>query len=144
MSIQSQQFTHTVSTTGRGFYELSTEISSFVQRANIHAGVCNVFIHHTSASLIICENADPQVLRDLECFAQRWVPDGDPVFKHVCEGEDDMPAHVRTVFTQTSLDIPIIKGQCALGTWQGLFLWEHRTHGHSRSVTFTAHGQATG
>ncbi len=96
-----------------------------------------MFIHHTSASLIINENADAQVRRDLEAFLARLVPDGDPLFHHVDEGPDDMPAHVRTVLTQTSITIPIIEGRLALGTWQAVYLWEHRTAPHRRRVTVT-------
>ena len=104
-------------------------------------GLATVFIHHTSASLIICENADPSVRRDLETFAKRLVPDGDPMFTHDAEGDDDMPAHVRSVLTQTSIGIPIVDGKLALGTWQGLYLWEHRTAPHARRVTVTVVGE---
>ncbi len=104
-------------------------------------GLATVFIHHTSASLIICENADPSVRRDLEAFAARLVPDGDQLFTHDAEGPDDMPAHVRTVLTQTSIGIPIEDGALALGTWQGLYVWEHRTAPHRRRVTVTVIGE---
>ena len=100
-----------------------------------------MFIHHTSASLIICENADPSVRRDLETFAAKLVPDGDRMFTHDAEGDDDMPAHVRTILTQTSIGIPITKRKLALGTWQGLYLWEHRTSPHRRSVSVTVIGE---
>ncbi|NNF16110.1 MAG: YjbQ family protein, partial [Gammaproteobacteria bacterium] len=99
------------------------------------SGVCHVFIHHTSASLMVCENADPEVLADLERFMFRLVPDGDSLFEHIAEGPDDMPAHVRSVLTQTHLTLPIANGRCDLGTWQGVFLWEHRTAPHSRRIT---------
>jgi len=103
--------------------------------------VATVFVHHTSASLIICENADPTVREDLERFAARLVPDGDKIFAHVDEGPDDMPAHVRTVLTQTSISIPIAKRDMVLGTWQGLYLWEHRTAPHQRRVTVSVFGE---
>ena len=106
----------------------------------MHEGLATVWIHHTSASLIVCENADPDVRRDLDGFLARLVPDGDPLFVHTAEGVDDMPAHVRSVLTQTSIGIPIADGQLALGTWQGLFLWEHRLHPHSRKITVSVIG----
>ena len=119
-------------TEGRGFYDLTAQIQS---RVGSGAGLCNVFIRHTSASLVITENADPEVHRDLERFVSRTVPDGDPLFRHVTEGPDDMPAHVRSVLTQTSLTIPFTDGRLCLGTWQGVYLWEHRTSPHLRTVT---------
>lgn len=120
-------------TEGRGLYELTGRVQAHVpEGAN---GICNVFIHHTSASLIITENADPEVHRDLERLISRLIPDGDPLFRHVTEGPDDMPAHVRSVLTQTSLTIPVEKGRLALGAWQGVYLWEHRTAAHLRRVT---------
>jgi secondary thiamine-phosphate synthase enzyme len=103
--------------------------------------MCNLFIRHTSASLMLCENADPDVLIDLEAFMQRKAPDGDPMFRHTAEGPDDMPAHVRTVLTQSDLNLPISNGRCALGTWQGIFLWEHRLAPHSRSIMITINGE---
>ncbi len=124
-------------TKGRGTYELTRELRQLVADANIETGLCNVFIHHTSASLIICENADPSVRSDLERFAARMVPDGDPIFAHTDEGPDDMPAHIRSILTQSSISIPILDGQLALGTWQGLFLWEHRHAAHRRRLTVT-------
>ena len=129
-----------VSTRGRGNYELTREIQQVVRDSGFRVGLCNVFIRHTSASLMICENADPDVLRDMETFISRLVPDGDPMFVHTAEGPDDMPAHVRSVLTQTALTIPIRDGRCALGTWQGVYLWEHRTRGHSRKVLLTLQG----
>jgi secondary thiamine-phosphate synthase enzyme len=125
---------------GRGLHEVTDRVQAAVAESGIRDGLCTVFIHHTSASLIICENADPQVLRDLEAFIQRLVPDGDRLFRHTAEGPDDMPAHVRTVLTQVSLGIPVVKGRCDLGTWQGLYLWEHRTAPHTRRVTVTVIG----
>jgi secondary thiamine-phosphate synthase enzyme len=111
-----------------------------VRAADVQSGLCNVFIHHTSASLIVCENADPAVRTDLERFARRLVPDGDPIFQHTDEGPDDMPAHVRSILTQSSLCLPIAGGRLALGTWQGLYVWEHRLSAHRRSVTVSVVG----
>jgi len=130
----------TVATRGRGTYDITAEIQAAVAAAGVVAGICNVFVHHTSASLIVCENADPSVRRDLEAFAARWAPDGDPLFLHTSEGPDDMSAHVRSVFTQTSLTLPVAEGRCDLGTWQGVFLWEHRSHPHRRRVTISVLG----
>jgi secondary thiamine-phosphate synthase enzyme len=100
----------------------------------------NVFIAHTSASLTVCENADPTVQRDLEAFMARLVPDGDPLFRHTSEGPDDMPAHVRSVLTDSGLTLPVAGGRCKLGTWQGIYLWEHRNRPHQREVTVTVYG----
>ncbi len=124
-----------IATRGRGTYEITRDVAEVVHASGARDGLATVFVHHTSASLIVCENADPSVRRDLEAFVARLVPDGDPLFTHTAEGDDDMPAHVRTVLTQTSIGIPIEAGKLALGTWQGLFLWEHRTSPHTRSVT---------
>lgn len=129
-----------VATRGRGSYEITDEIERFVNGAGVETGLCHVFVHHTSASLMLCENADPTVRRDLEAFMARLVPDGDPLFRHQDEGPDDMPAHVRTVLTQTGLSLPVTRGRCALGTWQGVYLWEHRTAPHRRQVTVTLQG----
>ncbi len=129
-----------VQTRGRGSYAITDQVCSAVAEAAIETGLCHVFVHHTSASLMLSENADPQVLRDLETFMARLVPDGDPMFGHDDEGPDDMPAHVRAVLTQSGLSVPVSNGRCALGTWQGLFLWEHRTAGHCRRVTVTVFG----
>lgn len=125
----------TVGTRGRGTYEITDRVQRIVAESGVRRGLCNVFIHHTSASLIVCENAAPDVRRDLGRFAGRLVPDGDPLFHHADEGPDDMPAHIRTVFTLTSVSIPVKDARCDLGTWQGLFLWEHRTSPHSRRIT---------
>jgi secondary thiamine-phosphate synthase enzyme len=131
----------TITTRGRGTYELTRELGRAVGESKIADGIANVWVHHTSASLIICENADPAVRRDLEAFVARLVPDGDRLFTHTAEGNDDMPAHVRTVLTQTSIGIPVAAGRPQLGTWQGLYLWEHRTSGHTRRVTVTIVGE---
>src|SRR5262245_61446776 len=130
----------TVATKRRGTYDITREVTEIVRASAARNGLATVFIHHTSASLIICENADPSVRRDLETFAARLVPDGDAMFTHDAEGDDDMPAHVRTVLTQTSIGVPIANGKLALGTWQGLYLWEHRTSPHRRHVSVTVIG----
>ena len=129
-----------VRTRGRGTAELTDDVQRVVAEAGVFEGMCTVFVHHTSASLIICENADPAVRGDLERFAARFAPDGDSLYEHTCEGPDDMPAHVRSVFTQVSLSIPIARGRCDLGTWQGVYLWEHRRAGHRRRVTVSVLG----
>ena len=122
---------------GRGTYDISDEIQKIIHENSIHRGLCNLFLQHTSASLILCENADPTVRVDLENFMARIAPDGDPVYQHDMEGADDMPAHIRTILTQNSLTIPISNGRSALGTWQGVYLWEHRTLGHKRQIIIT-------
>jgi len=138
MSTQSK--TLTVETRERGTTEITRQVQDAVAASGIAEGLCTVFIHHTSASVIINENADLDVQRDLDAFLCRLVPDGDSLYVHTMEGPDDMPAHVRTALTQTSLSIPVIDGRCALGTWQGVFLWEHRRRGHRRRVTVTVVG----
>jgi secondary thiamine-phosphate synthase enzyme len=130
-----------IATRGRGTYDITRDVAKVVGASSARTGLATVFIHHTSASLIICENADPDVRRDLEAFAARLVPDGDKLFVHDAEGPDDMPAHVRSVLTQTSIGIPIVEGTLALGTWQGLYLWEHRTAPHTRKVTVMVIGE---
>ncbi len=129
-----------VATRGRGSYDITGRVAAVVSGSGVHTGLCHVFVHHTSASLMLCENADPDVRRDLDAFMARLVPDGDPLFRHTAEGPDDMPAHVRTVLTQTGLAIPVRDGSLALGTWQGIYLWEHRTRGHRRRITVTVVG----
>ena len=135
------QHEFTIRTRGRGTYDISSQVQDFVRESGVVAGICHVFICHTSASLMLCENADPAVLRDLETFMSRAVPDGDPMFTHTAEGPDDMPAHVRSVLTQSDLNLPVRQGRCALGTWQGIFLWEHRLAPHSRRVIVTLQGE---
>ncbi len=127
-------------TRGRGTYDITSDVQAAVREAGIATGLCNVFIRHTSASLMLCENADPAVMRDLEAFMSRTVPDGDPMFTHTSEGPDDMPAHVRSVLTQSDLNLPVRDGRCDLGTWQGVYLWEHRTAPHRRKVMLTVQG----
>ena len=142
MRMQYLQKTVQINTSGRESIEITSYLKDIVESAQVKFGLCSVFIHHTSASLIVCENADPDVRADLESFISRLVPDGDPLFVHTCEGEDDMPAHVRSVLTQTEINIPISSGQLALGTWQGAYLWEHRYAGHCRKLTVTVHGMS--
>lgn len=127
-------------TPGRGIYHITEKIAEFVTQAGMKAGLCHVFLHHTSASLILCENADPQVQGDLEAFMHRLVPDGDPLYQHIYEGPDDMPSHVRSVLTQNFLVIPVADGKLDLGRWQGLYLWEHRLNSHHRKLTVTIQG----
>ena len=124
-------------THGRGTYDITDRLRAEVRNAGIQTGLCHLFLQHTSASLIICENADPTVRTDLERFIARLVPDGDPIYQHTLEGPDDMPAHVRSILTTTDLTLPISDGQCALGTWQGVYLYEHRHHQHERRVIVT-------
>ena len=129
-----------VSTGGRGTYELSGDVQRLVRDASVESGLCHLFVCHTSASLMLCENADPDVRRDLERFMAAQVPDGDPAYSHSAEGPDDMPAHIRSVLTHSDLTIPVREGRCALGTWQGIYLWEHRTAPHRRRVIVTVRG----
>ena len=140
MTVRQVHDTLAVDTRGTGLQEITDRVQAAVSESGIAEGLCTVFIHHTSASLIINENADRDVQRDLEAFLSRLVPDGDSLYVHTMEGPDDMPAHVKTAITQTSLSIPVVGGRCALGTWQGVFLWEHRLRGHRRRVTVTVVG----
>ena len=135
------QDTLSVRTRGRGTYDLSEQVAAVVRSSRVRTGLCHVFVQHTSASLMLCENADPTVRRDLEAFLSRLVPDGDPIYQHTAEGADDMPAHVRTVLTHSGLTIPVSGGRCALGVWQGIYLWEHRQAPHHRRVSVTVNGE---
>ncbi len=128
-----------IRTHGRGTIDVTSEVEQLVSQSNIKDGLCNLFIQHTSASLILCENADPDVRVDLENFMQQIVKDGDSLFRHTAEGPDDMPAHIRNVLTSSSLTIPIANGRCLLGTWQGVYLWEHRLNTHVRKIIVTIH-----
>lgn len=130
----------TIQTKGRGMINVTADVSHAIIPSKIKTGLCNLFLHHTSASLILCENFDSTVQTDLESFMQRLVPDGDSIFRHDMEGPDDMPAHVRTILTQNSLTIPITQGRLNLGTWQGIFVWEHRLQSHKRNLTITLQG----
>ena len=127
-------------TRGRGTIDITADIQRVVTASGIKTGICNIFLQHTSASLILCENADPDVRKDLEMLLQRLAPDGDPDYVHDTEGPDDMAAHARSVLTSNSLTIPVTDGKLALGTWQGLYLYEHRHAGHTRSVVVTVTG----
>lgn len=131
----------TIATRGQGLYEITREVGDAVRRSEVAAGLATVFCRHTSASLIINENADPDVRHDLEAFMKRLVPDGDPHFIHTLEGPDDMAAHIKTALTATSLAIPIADGKLVLGTWQGIFLFEHRTAPHRRQVIVHVTGE---
>jgi len=122
-------------TRGRGFYEFTDAVERLVEDSGLKTGLVTIHLQHTSASLLIQENADPEVRRDLERFFSRLVPDGDPLFQHTSEGDDDMPAHIRTALTTVNLNVPIANGELALGTWQGIYLWEHRLEPHRRRVT---------
>lgn len=121
--------------THRGLNEITEAVRRVVRAAAVREGLCTVFVRHTSASLVIQENADPTVQRDLEAFLSRLVPDGDSLFLHTDEGPDDMPAHMKAALLKTSEQIPVRGGDLALGTWQGLYVWEHRTRSHARTVT---------
>jgi len=136
--------THTVldvATPGRGLVEITREVTQWVGGTGIADGLLTLFIRHTSASLLVQENADPQVRRDLERFFARLVPDGDPLFEHQSEGPDDMPAHVRSALTQTQLALPLIDGRLALGNWQGIYVYEHRRRAHTRQVALHLIGE---
>ena len=138
-----RQTRHTLvmSTRGKGLYAFTAELQGFVRGSGMREGLLTVFVQHTSASLLIQENADPGVCRDLEKFFARLVPEGDPLYEHVTEGADDMPAHVRAALTQSQLAIPVIGGAAALGTWQGVYLYEHRRAAQSRRVVLHLLGE---
>lgn len=123
-----------LATRGRGFYEFTGEIQRLLKHSAIRTGQVTIHVRHTSASIVIQENADPEVRRDFERFFERLVPDGDAIFEHTAEGRDDMSAHIRSALTAVNVTVPIIGGELALGTWQGIFLWEHRTHAHQRRL----------
>ena len=123
-----------VTTRGQGLVEITRQVVDAVEAAGVAEGLCTIFVQHTSASLVVQENADPDVRNDLQAFFRRLVPEGDPLWTHTAEGADDMPAHVRAALTQTSLSVPVIGGRLALGTWQGVYLWEHRRAGSQRRV----------
>jgi secondary thiamine-phosphate synthase enzyme len=130
-----------IETQGRNTYNITRQVAQVIESTGILTGICQLFIHHTSASLILCENADPTVRSDLEGFMSRLVPDGDRHFDHTLEGPDDMAAHIRAILTKMDLSFPISSGCPALGTWQGIYLWEHRTHPHQRRVSVTVYGE---
>ena len=126
--------TFVVKTRGQGLLEITAEVERLVAQSGIGQGLCTVFIQHTSASLTIQENADPSAKHDLERWISRLVPENDPHFTHTSEGPDDMPSHIKSVLTATSLSIPVLSSRLVLGTWQGIYLWEHRKRPHSRSI----------
>ena len=130
-----------IETRGRNTYDITRQVEEVIAASGIRTGLCQLFIRHTSASLILCENADPTVRSDLEGFMSRLVPDGDRHFDHTLEGPDDMAAHIRAILTQMDLGFPVTGGRPALGTWQGIYLWEHRTRPHRRVVTVTIYGE---
>jgi secondary thiamine-phosphate synthase enzyme len=135
------QETVTIRTEGPGLYEFTDAVAQWTAGQGISTGVLTLFSRHTSASLVIQENADPQVMDDLQRFFRRLVPNGDPLFQHIAEGPDDMPAHVKSALTATSLNVPVGKGKLLLGTWQGIYLFEHRIQPHSRQVTLHLLGE---
>ncbi len=130
-----------ISTRGRAFHDFTADVSALVEASGLQTGLATLHLQHTSASLLIQENADPEVRRDFERFFARLVPDGDPLLRHTCEGNDDMPAHIRTALTTVNLSIPIARGALVLGTWQGIYLWEHRAHAHRRRVVIHLLGE---
>lgn len=134
------QYQLTFKTHGRDIYNITELVAEKLQQTQITTGLCHVFLHHTSASLLLCENDDPQVQKDLENFMQRLVPDGDPLYQHTQEGPDDMPAHVRAILTTNFLVVPITEGRLGLGRWQGIYLWEHRLRAYDRHLTITMQG----
>lgn len=135
-----KQATLRISTRGRGTYEITEQVREFLRKSGVGNGMCNVFLHHTSASLILCENYEPDVRRDLEVFFAGLVPDGDKRFVHRDEGPDDMPAHIRSILTTNSLAVPVAGGAADLGTWQGIYVYEHRTAPHNRRLSLSAWG----
>ncbi|MCB1759389.1 MAG: secondary thiamine-phosphate synthase enzyme YjbQ [Gammaproteobacteria bacterium] len=136
--IHQQSFT--VRTRRRGTYDITDRVRAIIAESGITTGICQLFIHHTSASLTLCENADPSVREDLEHFMARLVPDGDPRYRHADEGPDDMAAHIRSILTKMDLSLPVTAGRAGLGTWQGIYLWEHRSQAHDRRVSVTLCG----
>ena len=135
------QNSFTVRSSGRGTIDITGRIEQIVGQSVVYTGLCHVFLQHTSASLVLCENADPAVRGDLETFLDRLVQDGDPTFRHDTEGRDDMPAHIRSILTDSRLSLPISNGRLALGTWQGVYLYEHRTSPHDRHILVTLLGE---
>jgi len=141
MSMLMKVLPASISTKGRGTYEITDQVRRFVAESGVKSGLCSVFLHHTSASLILCENYEPDVRRDLEVFFAMLVPDGDKRFIHTDEGRDDMPAHIRSILTTNSLMVPVAGGDLDLGTWQGVYVYEHRLAPHNRRLTFNVFGK---
>ena len=133
-AIRQQAHEFRVETSGKGLYEVTRDVVRWVRASGITTGLLTLHVRHTSASIVIQENADPQVQRDLEAYVSRLAPEGDALYRHTAEGPDDMPAHVRSVLTSTTLSIPVVDGAPALGTWQGVYLWEHRRAPHRRTI----------
>ena len=136
--------TFDITTPGRGLTEITPQVARWLASTGISSGLVTLFIRHTSASLLIQESADPEVQHDLERFLARLVPEGDPLFEHVSEGADDMPAHVRAALTAITLSVPVVQGRLVLGTWQGIYVFEHRRRGHSRQVVGHVIGEGPG
>ena len=136
------QDTFEVETRARGTIEITPHVARLVRASGAKAGIAHVFAQHTSCSVIITENADPSVRRDLETLAQRWAPDGDPAYRHDTEGDDDMAAHARSLLAGSSVTVPVKTGTLLLGTWQGIYLWEHRAQSHTRSIVVTVTGES--
>ena len=134
------QQTFEIRTRGRGTTEITAEVARLVRAAGIATGIAQVFVQHTSCAVMITENADPSVRRDLETLARRWAPDADPAYRHDTEGDDDMAAHARSVLAGSAVTVPVGKGELLLGTWQGIYLWEHRTGAQLRRVVVTVVG----
>ena len=134
------QQTFEIRTCGRGTTEITAEVARLVREARIATGIAQVFVQHTSCSVTITENADPAVRRDLETLAKRWAPDADPAYRHDTEGDDDMAAHARSVLAGSAVTVPVGSGELLLGTWQGIYLWEHRTGAQTRKVVVTLVG----
>lgn len=130
-----------IATQGRSTIDISCKVQALIRESGIVSGICNLLIQHTSASLMLCENADPDVRHDLETFMSDLIPDGDSRFRHQNEGIDDMPAHIRTILTNPDLTIPVSDGQCGLGNWQSIYLWEHRAQSNKRRVMVTIYGE---
>lgn len=140
-SMNFYQKTLSIRTNGKDFHTITNQIKDIVSKSQIKTGLCTIFIRHTSASLVIQENADPDVLRDLSNFFAKLVPEDSSRYIHTTEGPDDMPAHIRSVLTKTSEQIPIVDGKLVLGTWQGIYLWEHRQRSHHREIVVHIHGE---
>lgn len=136
----SYQQTFEIRTRGRGTTEITEEVARLVRAAGVATGIAQVFVQHTSCSVMITENADPSVRRDLETLARRWAPDADPDYRHDTEGDDDMAAHARSLLAGSSVSVPVGNGQLLLGSWQGIYLWEHRTGAQVRTIVVTVIG----
>lgn len=134
------QETLEIATRGRGTLEITDNVASIVANAGIDCGIAHIFVQHTSCSVMLTENADPSVRHDLETLARRWAPDGDPAYRHADEGEDDMAAHGRALIAGSGVTVPVSRGRLALGTWQGIYLWEHRSRPHRRRIVVTVTG----